>query len=1211
MDTPPEKDWIQLDHGQVRSGLGLVSSRTSERLNQVDRIRANGVGDHIALPQLVVCGDQSAGKSSVLEGISGIPFPRQDGVCTRFATEIILRHEPNHRRNTATILPHISRTEEEKAKLSAFRREVSDLAQLPGIIEEAARLMGVQGMNDLADAPTFAADVLRLEIVGDTGLHLTLVDLPGLISVSENDDDVQLVGDLVNSYLENSRSIILAVVPASSDVDTQSIIQRARRFDKDGFRTVGIITKPDLINDGTEGRIAKLANNADRTKLRLGFFLVKNPRPIDLEKGMTTAERRKVEAEFFAHPPWNKLGLDPSRVGIDNLRIFMQDLLDRHIERELPKVRKDVAQLLHDINKELMDLGDPRTSPAQIRMYLTRIATDFQNLVQAGVEGTYGNRDSFFHEIDDERDCHRLRAAIHAENGKFAAYMRRHGQKRKVISAELQEDTETETEAGQILVAKEQMSAWIKKIYDRTRGRELPGNGNHALLSELFHEQSSRWGDIARDHVNAITDLVYQFVQSACAFVIKDTNARQTISSIITEKLGDNAKGALHELSKLLADEAGYPITYNHYYTDNVQRARNNRWRQDLRTSLNNAITQDWNSRFHVNNSPDEISRLVTSLQNHHIIVDMEERACYEAEMDLDAYYKVARKTFVDNVCRQVIERHILTNLPTVFNPMTVSSFSDEDLVCLATESPRVSKRRVEATQLQKALADSLRELPSSTLASSSRTVISLAHSKKSKQTQTHGPPLGTSVLTRLRFSDASYTPSPASVVYRSDWDGNVANAENLWHDVAAAFNLALRWKISSDTTFADTASNILHAWATKLTALGGGDDKYLTAGLQGYQLANAAELLRDYEPFATKVLPSVIDMANTVFIPMHYKWLRHEEPSQHNILHFFANWELCNVASAMAMGVLTDNQTVWDFAVEYFKEGEGTGSIHNAITDIVEEPGTGAPLGQGQEAGRDQGHSALDVQLLAVVGQQAWNQGEDLFALNDSRILRGAEYWARYNLGHDDPFVPYSNGIVSFTELSSASRGAMRPTWELLYNHYVTIKGMDAPWTTKFLNESLNYYGGAEGGAGSWGEGSGHYDGLGWGSLLHRLDREDVAAQGSGANTLIASQMIKRPRSYRRVHLMQVARDPLAQTQLQCRRVSLAALLHLCLLLLRLCPERVLLHLLQTPNQPRVLLKPARSPVIEHTAIPTMGVNMDDAMRHNEPRIEGSSVHN
>lgn len=134
-----------------------------------------------------------------MEGISGIPFPRHNGVCTRFATEIILCHEPKARRNTATIIPHISHTEDEKARLSTFCRDINDLVDLPGIIDEAARLMGVQGANDLADPPTFAADVLRLEVVGDTGLQLTLVDLPGLISVSENEEDVQLVGNLVNS----------------------------------------------------------------------------------------------------------------------------------------------------------------------------------------------------------------------------------------------------------------------------------------------------------------------------------------------------------------------------------------------------------------------------------------------------------------------------------------------------------------------------------------------------------------------------------------------------------------------------------------------------------------------------------------------------------------------------------------------------------------------------------------------------------------------------------------------------------------------------------------------------------------------------------------------------------------------------------------------------------------------------------------------------
>ncbi|CAI7598362.1 unnamed protein product [Penicillium crustosum] len=349
--------------------------------------------------------------------------------------------------------------------------------------------------------------------------------------------------------------------------------------------------------------------------------------------------------------------------------------------------------------------------------------------------------------------------------------------------------------------------------------------------------------------------------------------------------------------------------------------------------------------------------------------------------------------------------------------------------------------------------------------------------------------------LTSLSFSDASYTPSPVSVVYRGTWDGHAANAELLWHDVAAAFNLGLRWKISRNTSFADAASNILHSWATTLTAIDGGDDKYLTAGLQGYELANAAELLRDYQPFVDDVLPAVVEMANNIFIPMHYRWLNHEEPSEHNVLHFFANWELCNVASAMAMGVLTENQTVWDFAVDYFKSGDGTGAINNAVVNIVEEPGTGALLGQGQESGRDQGHSALDIQLLGVIGQQAWNQGEDLFAYNDSRILRGTEYFARYNLGNDVPFVDYTNGIVSHTEISSASRGAIRPTWELLYNHYVMTKRVDAPWTTLYLNNSLEYYGGAEGGAGSWGEGSGHYDGLGWGSLLYHMDESDVVA--------------------------------------------------------------------------------------------------------------------
>ncbi|SPJ73855.1 related to GPI anchored protein [Fusarium torulosum] len=343
--------------------------------------------------------------------------------------------------------------------------------------------------------------------------------------------------------------------------------------------------------------------------------------------------------------------------------------------------------------------------------------------------------------------------------------------------------------------------------------------------------------------------------------------------------------------------------------------------------------------------------------------------------------------------------------------------------------------------------------------------------------------------LTSIPFSSVDYKNNAVRDINRSQ------NGEALWHDAAAAFNLALRWKISGDDQYADTASNILVAWADKLEVLSGGDEAYLTAGLQGYELANAAELLRDYKPFVQKGFSNVVGMLNEVFLPMNLDFLNQVLGSQHNVKHFFANWEQGNIASALAIAVLTDNQTTWDFTIDYFKNGVGNGAINNAITNIVQEPGTKALLGQGQESGRDQGHSALNFQLLGAIGQQAWNQGEDLFAYNNSRILLGAEYFARYNLGNDVPFEPYTNGIVSFDVISEASRGAIRPAWELLHSHYVRIKGLKAPWTTAYLNHSLEFFGGFEGGAGSWGEGSGHYDGLGWGSLLHHLDESDVPA--------------------------------------------------------------------------------------------------------------------
>ncbi|MCJ1460236.1 hypothetical protein MMC28_010615 [Mycoblastus sanguinarius] len=214
-------------------------------------------------------------QSSVLEGITGPPFPRQDGVCTKFATEIILQHSDVERVIVATVLPTASRPEQSKLKLQHYRRQLTKFDELPIAIAEVGSLMGIKGFKEVQEGPAFTSDVLRIEVTGPVGLHLTVVDLPGLISVADDEqteDDVRTVQDLVDSYVANPRTIILAVVQANNDIANQGIIQKSRRFDQAGERTVGIITKPDLINEGTQKRIALLAKNEDTTKLKLGFL---------------------------------------------------------------------------------------------------------------------------------------------------------------------------------------------------------------------------------------------------------------------------------------------------------------------------------------------------------------------------------------------------------------------------------------------------------------------------------------------------------------------------------------------------------------------------------------------------------------------------------------------------------------------------------------------------------------------------------------------------------------------------------------------------------------------------------------------------------------------------------------------------------------------------------------------------------------------------
>ena len=141
----------------------LLSADQSQIMDFVDHLRRLGLNGIIRLPQLVVCGDQSSGKSSVLEAIAEIPFPRKENLCTRFATEIVLRTHSSTSIKTR-ITPDRERPAAEREELQEFDRTIEHIGDLPKLIDEAAKAMGVGGK--FVDSRAFARDVLTVEISG-------------------------------------------------------------------------------------------------------------------------------------------------------------------------------------------------------------------------------------------------------------------------------------------------------------------------------------------------------------------------------------------------------------------------------------------------------------------------------------------------------------------------------------------------------------------------------------------------------------------------------------------------------------------------------------------------------------------------------------------------------------------------------------------------------------------------------------------------------------------------------------------------------------------------------------------------------------------------------------------------------------------------------------------------------------------------------------
>ncbi|KAL9002660.1 MAG: hypothetical protein Q9188_004427 [Gyalolechia gomerana] len=666
-------DSAKLEHLQTREQIKL--------LDVIDALRAEGLSEYTALPQLIVCGDQSSGKSSVLEAISGLPFPRKDTLCTRFATEVILRRASDEF-ITVSLVPGKSRSSQERDFLAGFHHDLSSREEFPALFEKAKQAMGLDALGSLA----FSEDILRVEVSGPTQPQLTVVDLPGLIH-SENKKqsarDVSLVHKLVESYMNSERSIILAVVSAMNEFANQIVLKKARDVDPEGERTIGIITKPDTLRVGTnlEREFLALARNED-VKFKRGWHVVKN---LDLGAGEGENKDRDSEESLFFEKS-NFKSLPPSSVGISSLRHRLSQVLFDQVRSELPKLIDDIRSGIATTRDGLDKLGPSRVTPEEQRAFLIRVSQEFQILSKDAINGQYSN--PFFKEqLPAQR---RLCAVIANSHDDFGTSLRENGS-RWIISESKGRRAVRRGSSSKYRTREEAIDK-VQKLLRISRGRELPGLVNPLLVGEVFREYSEPWEGIARSHIRSVWESTKFFLEQVLQHL---TDAEvcgalfyELLEPIMDEKL-DLAYSKLGEVTAVYKD---HPATLNHYFQENVIALQKARRDPAIEEKLRGIFSQ------RTTISERDIPLLMSAMQIEET-PDMNRKAAEEIFDNMNAFYKTALKVFLDNVPSLVIQETIVNQVPVMFCPESVFAMDSDMVKKVASESEVKRLQREELTR--------------------------------------------------------------------------------------------------------------------------------------------------------------------------------------------------------------------------------------------------------------------------------------------------------------------------------------------------------------------------------------------------------------------------------------------------------------------------------------------------------------------------------
>ncbi|XP_026491634.1 dynamin-1-like protein isoform X7 [Vanessa tameamea] len=339
----------------------------------------NTVGaDAIQLPQIIVLGTQSSGKSSVIESLVGRSFlPRGPGIVTRRPLVLQLVYSPKDSKEHRSAEEGTINLEEWGKFLHTKERIHANFDEIRQEIERETDRMA--GSNK-----GICPEPINLKIYSTRVVNLTLVDLPGVtkVPIGDQPEDIESqIRNLIIKYISNPNSIILAVTAANTDMATSEAIKMAKEVDPDGRRTLAVVTKLDLMDAGTDA-IDILCGRV--IPVKLGIIGVVNRSQQDIIDKKTIEDALKDEATYLQR----KYPTIATRNGTPYLAKTLNRLLMHHIRDCLPELKVRVNVMISQFQSLLNSYGEDVSDKSQT---LLQIITKFASAYCSTIEGTARN----------------------------------------------------------------------------------------------------------------------------------------------------------------------------------------------------------------------------------------------------------------------------------------------------------------------------------------------------------------------------------------------------------------------------------------------------------------------------------------------------------------------------------------------------------------------------------------------------------------------------------------------------------------------------------------------------------------------------------------------------------------------------------------------------------------------------------------------------